>query len=104
MDLQQLQALSDAQKARYMALGKLFEHPSYKFLMDWAQAMVNEALLREINATTWDLVLLNRGARLAFQDIVNLETATENEFAGYADQALQEKADEEDVHTRIDDI
>ena len=37
MELNQLQALSDAQKARYMAMGRLFEHPSYKFLMEWAK-------------------------------------------------------------------
>ena len=37
MDLEQLQALPDAAKERYMALGRLFEHPSYKFLMDWSK-------------------------------------------------------------------
>jgi len=61
MELNQLQALSDAQKARYMAMGRLFEHPSYKFLMEWAKSSVEEAEKRELNAPTWDLVLVNRG-------------------------------------------
>jgi hypothetical protein len=99
MDLQQLQALTDAQKARYMALGKLFEHPSYKFLMDWAVSSVNEAQGRELNATTWEHVLINRGARLAFTDLVNLETQVENEFTSLADEALANKVDPEEAGT-----
>jgi hypothetical protein len=93
MNLQQIQALTNEQKTKYMAMGKLFDHPSYKYLLDWAQASVNEAQGRELNATTWELVLLNRGARLAFTDLVNLETQVENEFAQLAEQAIQENAE-----------
>ncbi len=96
MELEQLRALTDAQKAKYMAMGKLFEHPSYKFLMDWAKESVNEAQNRELHATTWELVLINRGARLAFTDLVNLENQVENEFASIADNAISSKADEAD--------
>jgi hypothetical protein len=104
MDLQQLQALNDAQKARYMAMGKLFEHPSYKFLMEWAQSSVNEATGRELNAPTWDLTLLNRGARLAFIDLVNLETQVENEFTALADEALQTKVESQPEQSGLDDV
>lgn len=93
MNLQQLQALTDAQKSRYMAMGKLFEHPSWRFLIEWAQSSVNEAQGRELNAPTWEHVLMNRGARLAFIDLVNLENAVEHEFEGYADEAIQDKAE-----------
>jgi hypothetical protein len=95
MNLQQIQALTDAQKARYMSMGKLFDHPSYKYLMEWATASVNEAQGRELNATTWEHVLLNRGARLAFTDLVNLEAQVENEFSQLAEQAIQENAEAE---------
>jgi hypothetical protein len=95
MNLQQLQALTDAQKSRYMTLGKLFEHPSWKFLIDWAQGNVSEATTRELNSTTWEHVLVNRGARLAFIDLVNLENAVEHEFEGYADEAIQNQAEAE---------
>lgn len=105
MNLQQLQALTDAQKSRYMAMGKLFEHPSWKFLIDWANASVNEAQGRELNAPTWELVLINRGARLAFTDLVNLENAVENEFEGYAEEAIQEKAESElSEQNGLDDV
>lgn len=95
MNLQQIQALTDAQKARYMAMGKLFDHPSYKFLMEWAKSTADEAQRRELTAPTWDFVLINRGARLAFTDLVNLETQVENEFSQLAEQAIQENAEAE---------
>jgi hypothetical protein len=104
MDLQQLQALSDAQKARYYAMGKLFEHPSWKFLLDWAKSSVAEAQGRELNATTWELVLINRGARLAFIDLCNLENQVETEFTALADQALEAKAELADEPTGLDDV
>ena len=100
MELNQLQALSDAQKARFMAMGRLFEHPSYKFLMEWAKSSVEEAEKRELNAPTWDLVLVNRGARLAFLDVLNLETQVENEFTALADQAIE--ADEQKQETQME--
>jgi len=100
MELNQLQALSDAQKARYMAMGRLFEHPSYKFLMEWAKSSVEEAEKRELNAPTWDLVLVNRGARLAFLDVLNLETQVENEFTALAEQSIE--ADEQKQETQME--
>lgn len=105
MDLNQLQALPDAAKDRYMALGRLFEHPSYKFLMEWAQLNVAECTTRELNATAWEVVLLNRGARQAYTHIVNLETNTEAEFEAIADQALEAKAAAEaDEQNSLDDV
>lgn len=105
MNLQQLQALTDAQKSRYMAMGKLFEHPSWRFLIEWAQSSVNEAQGRELNAPTWEHVLMNRGARLAFIDLVNLENAVEHEFEGYADEAIQDKAEAQlTEQTGLDDV
>ena len=104
MNLQQIQALTDAQKAKYMAYGKLFDHPSYKFLLEWARSSVDEAQGRELNATTWEAVLINRGARLAFTDLVNLETQVENEFTGLAEQAIQEKAESELEQSPLDDV
>jgi hypothetical protein len=95
MNLSQIQALSDAQKARYMAMGKLFDHPSYKYLQEWAKSSVTEAQGRELNAVTWEHVLLNRGARLAFTDLVNLENQVENEFSQLAEEAIQENAERE---------
>jgi hypothetical protein len=105
MELKQLQALSDAQKDRYQALGRLFEHPSYKFLMEWAQLNVAECTTRELNAPNWDFLLLQRGARMAYQNLVNLESITEAEFEVYANDALEEQAAAEyDKQTKVDDL
>lgn len=104
MNLSQLQALNDAEKDRYMALGRLFEHPSYKFLMEWAQLNVNECLSRELNAPSWDTVLLQRGARLAYANLVNLETLTEAEFEGIAEERIQEAAEAKEAQSSLEEI
>jgi hypothetical protein len=104
MNLSQLQALNDAEKDRYMALGRLFEHPSYKFLMEWAHLQVEECTVRELNAPTWDIVLLQRGARLAYTNLVKLEAITEAEFEGIAEERIQEAAEAKEAQSSLEEI
>jgi len=89
LDLEQINFLDNSAKIRYMALCKLFDHPSYKYIVDWAKAKYEEAQARELTAQTWEQVCYARGNRLAYGDFVNLEDIVDTEFAGLAQAGLE---------------
>jgi hypothetical protein len=96
MDADQLNALSGDHKGKYMALERLFAQPGFKYLVEWAKAQVSDCAQREMNAPSWDHVLLQRGARLAYVNFVEIEKLTEDEFAAIAQEELDRKALTED--------
>jgi hypothetical protein len=91
LDLEQIQLLDNAKKTRYMALEKLFEHPSFKYFMEWAKQEEADHTQRVLTAQTWDQHCFHTGARFAFNAVVNFEVQVEQEFAGYAQDALETK-------------
>jgi hypothetical protein len=101
--MEQINALPNKAKIRYLALEKLFGHPSYKFLIDWAKAQVEDNQMRVLTATNWDQHCFHTGARLAFENIVNFEAFSEAEFAQAAEEAqLAAREAEEEREAALD--
>lgn len=96
MDIEHINALSNEHKGKYMSLERLFAQPGFKYLVEWAKAQVGDCTMREMNAPSWDHVLLQRGARLAYANFVDIEKFTEAEFTQIADEELLSKQAEED--------
>lgn len=94
LDMDQIMALPGPMRERYQLLEKLFEHPGFKFLKEWAVAQVNEQTARILNATSWDQHLVARGAQLAYQNFVNVEELTHQEFAAMAAEAHAKEVEE----------
>lgn len=102
LDLDQINALDNASKLRYMALEKLFDHPSFKYFIEWAKAQTIDHQQRVLTATNWDQHCFHTGARLAFDSMVNFEDNAEKEFAGYAAEALDNKLDLDELGSALD--
>lgn len=96
MDTAHINALSNEHKGKYMSLERLFMQPGFKYLVEWAKAQVADCTLRELNAPSWDHVLLQRGARLAYANFVEIEKLTEAEFTQIALEELERKEVEDD--------
>ncbi len=94
MDIHQINALSNEQKAKYMALQRLFDQPGFKYLVEWARAQVGDSTARELSAPNWEQVLLMRGARFAYANFAEIEKYTEAEFSDLADTELSRAAAE----------
>jgi uncharacterized ferritin-like protein (DUF455 family) len=95
MEIEQLQALPNGARDKYMALQRLFDHPSYKFFLDWAKASAEECTQRLINANNWETHCAQFGAKAAYESLINLENSTEHEFTAIADAALEQLAQDE---------
>jgi len=94
MDIHQINALSNDQKSKYMALQRLFDQPGFKYLVEWAKAQTADSTQRELSAPNWDQVLLMRGARFAYGNFAEIEKYTEAEFTELADSELSREAAE----------
>lgn len=88
MEMEQIQALDESARAKYISLTKLFEHGSYKFLLEWAKSQYLECTARLISATSWEQHCAQFGARAAYESLVNLENSVEAEFSQIADDVL----------------
>lgn len=98
MELDQINALPNGAKERYMMLEKLYDHPGFKYVKEWANAQVKEAAQRLLTATTWEQHCLFKGAMDAYQNFVNLEDISENEFTAIANSIIESRqADLEDM-------
>lgn len=97
LEMDQIQALPNDMRGKYMLLEKLFDHAGFKYLLEWAKAQVADSQMRELNAKTWDEVVFFRGAKLAYNNFAEIERYSEAEFAQIAEDVLKAKlADIED--------
>ena len=84
MDLEQIQHLTDEQKARYLELERTFDSPGWKLVEEFALQRRDDAVARVLFAKSWDEHQVFSGAKDAFAIFVNLRESTENEFAALA--------------------
>ena len=96
MELDQINALPDTAKAKYMALEKLYDQQGWKYVKEWAVAQANEQASRILSATSWEQHCLHKGAYDAFNLFVNLENTSENEFSEIANSIIESKKEEVD--------
>jgi hypothetical protein len=102
LDLEQINLLPNDMKNRYMLLEKLFDHAGFKFLIEWAKAQSNDQMQRELNAPNWESVVLARGARMAYNNFVNIEDFSEREFAEIAQNELEARFEKEQEQAEAD--
>jgi hypothetical protein len=102
LDLEQINLLPNDMKNRYMLLEKLFDHPGFKYLLEWAKAQATDSQIRELNAPTWEQVVFLRGAKLAYNNFVNIEEYSEREFAELAQNELERRYQEEEDRIEAD--
>ena len=96
LDMDQINALDNDAKARYMALEKVFAMPGFKFLTAWAKAKVEEAANGVLNAQTWDQHCFANGARWAYANFAGCEEMFQKEFELLADEANNAQIDEDE--------
>lgn len=99
MDQEDLKYLSDQAQQDYMEYVRLFESDTWKSLIDWVKNKVTMAAARQLAAQSWDQAVQAKGARLALEEIINLELEIENEAkASVEDARAKEIAEVEQEH------
>lgn len=81
LDEAQLNALPPKDRARYMALERLFSHPSWKIVMAMAEQRMAEQTQRAAFATSWDNNRIAVGVGAGWNEIKQLEESTEAFYA-----------------------
>lgn len=87
MDQDNLRYLDAEAQQLYMAYMRRFESDDWKELVEWAQEEHTKAVARELVASKWEDVILCRGERRAYQNIIHLEDSIVNQFNSLVDQA-----------------
>lgn len=99
MEMNLLNALSDGDKARYMRVSALFNSDGWKDFVELYEEKASILERRAIDADTWEQVLVSRGLRLAYLEVSNLETSTENEFTQLAQElVVTDFVDDEELY------
>ena len=88
LDMEQLNALPPADRNRYLALEKLFAMPGWKIVVALAKQNAEGAMRRAAFANTWADNRLAIGSGYAWNELAELETATEKTYATMAVEAL----------------
>lgn len=89
MDQDDLRYLDDGAQEAYNAFQRRFESDDWKTLIEWAEEQAAVAASSQLAASSWDQVLVAKGKRLAYTDIVNLETTIENQFLNLVAEAKE---------------
>ena len=84
LDTDEIAALSDDQKWRYMAMERLFDQEGWKLFQGWCSLNADEQLSRLVNCKTWEENRMAVGARAAFLLALNVENVTDAEFRNHA--------------------
>lgn len=79
---------SEAQQL-YMAYQRRFESDDWKELIEWSVEEHTKCVARELVASKWEDVVMCRGERRAYQNIINLETSVTNQFNSLVDRAKE---------------
>lgn len=97
MEQEDLAILSGEAQEIYMAQMRLFESDAWKALVEWAGEEHMKSVSRELVASKWDDVVMARGERRAYHQIMNLEKATETEYLNLVAQAKDMKLAEDEA-------
>lgn len=89
LDEAQLNALAPKDRARYMALEHLFAQPGWKVVTALADQKAAEQVQRAAFAQSWDANRLAIGNGAAWNEIKNLEEATQAHYTNLIKQAEQ---------------
>lgn len=96
MDQDDLKYLDDGAQEAYNAFQRRFESDDWKTLIEWAEEQAAVAASGQLAATSWDQVLVAKGKRLAYMDIIQLETTIENQFLNLVAEAKEMRIAEDE--------
>jgi hypothetical protein len=96
MNLEQIKNLPDGMKDRYSKLEAIFNSPGWDLVIEWAKARREGAEQRQLHASVWDHVLVNRGAGFAYAELETLRDTTEAEFAALAEAEAERLLQEDE--------
>lgn len=89
MDQEDLVYLDDGAQEAYNAFQRRFESEDWKALTEWAEEQAARAATDQLAATSWDQVLIAKGKRMSYMDIIGLETSIENQFLNLVAEAKE---------------
>lgn len=99
MEQEDLVYLSDQAQEAYMAFQRRFESDDWKSLIDWAKEQSTATSIRQLSAQKWDDVLIARGMRMAWNEIIDLEVTVENQFLTLVAEAKEQRiVEDEEEH------
>lgn len=87
MEQEDLVVLDYQAQELYMAYQRKFESEDWKQTVEWAKERAATNAVRQLAAKSWDDVNQAKGARNAFEEIIDLESATENHFLNLVAEA-----------------
>ena len=102
MDLDQINALTDEQKERYVNLTRIFDLPGWQLIKTWATNQSEELLRRGANAVSWEANRLDAGQRVVYDLIAQLPEITELEYATLAEQNVEQRIAEAQAEDEAD--
>ena len=88
MDMNQLNALDDPDKERYLMFARLFSDPGWAALVEFYRHKAEAMMVNGASAGSWEENRVALGMRLAYEEFANLENSNEMEFAEKADTQL----------------
>ena len=80
MEFDDLKLLNETQKDLYMRFQRLFESDYWPLVVQHAELKLQEAALRQLNATNWDTSRITYGERIVWAQVANLQQEYENYF------------------------
>lgn len=86
--------LGDAERDRFVKLQETFESAGWKLIVEYANAKTLQHGVDGANAQTWDKCVENRGARYAWQQVMQLHDEFMNAFENAAREAQMANAAE----------
>jgi hypothetical protein len=96
---EQLNVLTDSQKAEVARMEAFFASDGWQFLQNWIRQNIDLTTQRCLNAANWDTYLAARVQRAEFERWLNLEASFMAEYVAVADQALDSmNLEDEDQH------
>lgn len=80
IDPQLIKYLSDEQASTLRVVEKFFDSEGWNLFVEQTETAREQCQNDELHAPTWEYVMLQRGKRTVYDDILNLPAATVNEF------------------------
>jgi hypothetical protein len=102
LDMDELKALPNELKDKYMLLERLFGDKSWEYVKAWCQKSADQQVMILLQAPNWDQTVYARGKRDAFIELLNLEKGVAFEFRhilfekAQQEQELQQSQEESD--------
>ena len=87
LNLDEIQKLDPANRTDYLALRRMFESDGWRLFLQWLNLSTQNLMQRQLDAKTWDDVLLARGGFISAQTCASIENITEVTYRNIVENA-----------------